>query len=172
MLLIQIRFKTSPAKESYKFGSLQHVNKTTRKQTIKHNIEVIKHGVDLGSKSLTVWLADGSCFPNQLNFRKAFENTLESLQEIYAALPKDWKMFVDKKLLNLILQHVCRRLGQSYLYASKLGKQQAYTLVDLGHHLPNANIEQIVSLLLMEGKLEVSTLTIVNTGDDDLTVEA
>ena len=40
--------------------------------------------------------------------------------------------------------------GQSLLYAQKLGPK-AFTLVDLGHHLPNANIEQIVALLLNEG---------------------
>src|SRR5215510_6098484 len=38
---------------SYKFGSLQHVDKAVRRLAIEHNIEVIKHGVDLGSKSLT-----------------------------------------------------------------------------------------------------------------------
>src|SRR6201985_2003668 len=53
--------------ESYKFGSLQHVDKAVRDQAIAHNIEVIKQGVALGSKSLTVWLADGSSFPGQLN---------------------------------------------------------------------------------------------------------
>ena len=53
---------------SYKFGSMQHVNKAVRKQAIEHNIEVIKHGIELGSKALTVWLSDGSCFPGQLNF--------------------------------------------------------------------------------------------------------
>ena len=63
-------------KQSYKFGSLQHVDKEVRKQAIEHNIEVIKYGIELGSKSLTVWLADGSSFPGQLNFRKAFQNTL------------------------------------------------------------------------------------------------
>ena len=77
-------------KHSYKFGSLQHVDKAVRKQAIDHNIEVIRHGIELGSTALTVWLSDGSCFPGQLNFRKAFQNTLEGLQEIYAALPKDW----------------------------------------------------------------------------------
>ena len=41
---------------SYKFGSLQHVNRDIRKQAIDHNIEVIRHGVELGSKALTVWL--------------------------------------------------------------------------------------------------------------------
>lgn len=82
---------------SYKFGSLQHADKAVRKQAIEHNIEVIRHGVELGSQSLTVWLSDGSCFPGQLNFRKAFQHTLESLQEIYAALPEHWKIFVEYK---------------------------------------------------------------------------
>ena len=154
---------------SYKFGSLQNVNKDVRKQAIAHNIEVIKHGVALGSDALTVWLADGSCFPGQLNFRKAFENTLESLQEIYAALPSDWKMFVEYKAFEPnFYSTTVGDWGQSLLYASKLGKQ-AYTLVDLGHHLPNANIEQIVALLLMEGKLGGFHFNDSKYGDDDLT---
>ncbi|TCK85850.1 TIM barrel protein [Albibacterium bauzanense] len=155
--------------ESYKFGSLQHVNKAVRKQAIEHNIEVIKHGIELGSKSLTVWLADGSCFPGQLNFRKAFQNTLESLREIYAALPDDWKMFVEYKAYEPnFYSTTVGDWGQSLLFTSKLGPK-AYTLVDLGHHLPNANIEQIVSLLLMEGKLGGFHFNDSKYGDDDLT---
>ena len=154
---------------SYKFGSLQNVNKAIRKQAIEHNIEVIKHGIALGSDALTVWLADGSCFPGQLNFRKAFENTLESLQEIYSALPDDWKMFVEYKAFEPnFYSTTVGDWGQSLLYASKLGKK-AYTLVDLGHHLPNANIEQIVALLLMEGKLGGFHFNDSKYGDDDLT---
>ncbi len=82
---------------SYKFGSLQHVSKATRKQAIDHNIEVIKHGISLGSKSLTVWLSDGSCFPGKMNFRKAYQRTVESLQGIYAALPADWQLYLEYK---------------------------------------------------------------------------
>lgn len=154
---------------SYKYGSLQHVNKAVRKQAIEHNVEVIKHGVELGSKALTVWLSDGSCFPGQLNFRKAFQNTLESLQEIYAALPTDWKVFVEYKAFEPnFYSMTVGDWGQSLLYANKLGPK-AYTLVDLGHHLPNANIEQIVSLLLMEGKLAGFHFNDSKYGDDDLT---
>ncbi|HEY4874079.1 MAG TPA: sugar isomerase, partial [Puia sp.] len=91
-------FQDQPGQQlSYKFGSMQHVDKEVRKQAIEHNIEVIKYGIELGSKSLTIWLSDGSCFPGQLNFRSAFQNTLESLREVYAALPNDWKMFVEYK---------------------------------------------------------------------------
>ena len=154
---------------SYKFGSLQHVDPYVRTQAIEHNIEVIKHGIELGSKSLTVWLADGSSFPGQLNFRKAFENTLGSLREIYAALPADWKMFVEYKAFEPnFYSTTVGDWGQSLLYANKLG-EKAYTLVDLGHHLPNANIEQIVSLLLMEGKLGGFHFNDSKYADDDLT---
>lgn len=154
---------------SYKFGSLQHVDKAVRKLAIDHNIDVIKQGVALGSESLTVWLADGSCFPGQLNFRKAFENTLNSLQEIYAALPANWKMFVEYKAFEPnFYSTTVGDWGQSLLYANKLG-EKAYTLVDLGHHLPNANIEQIVALLLMEGKLGGFHFNDSKYGDDDLT---
>lgn len=154
---------------SYKFGSLQNVNKAIRKQAIEHNIEVIKHGIELGSDSLTVWLSDGSCFPGQLNFRKAYQNTLESLQEIYAAMPENWKMFLEYKAYEPnFYSTTVADWGQSYSYVQKLGNK-AFTLVDLGHHLPNANIEQIVALLLMEGKLGGFHFNDSKYGDDDLT---
>ena len=155
---------------SYKYGSLQHMDKAVRRQAIEHNIEVIKQGDALGSKALTVWLADGSCFPGQLNFRKAWQNTYESLQEIYGALPADWKIFVEYKAYEPnFYSTTVGDWGQSYLYTSKLGPK-AYTLVDLGHHLPNANIEQIVSLLMMEDKLAGFHFNDSKYGDDDLTV--
>lgn len=157
-------------KLSYKFGSMQHVDKAVRKQAINHNIEVIKYGIELSSNSLTVWLSDGSCFPGQLNFRKAFQNTLESLQQVYTALPNDWKMFVEYKAYEPnFYSTTVGDWGQSLLYASKLG-EKAFTLVDLGHHLPNANIEQIVALLLMEKKLGGFHFNDSKYGDDDLTV--
>ncbi len=164
-------FQDQPGQaHSYKFGSLQHVNKAVRQQAVAHNIEVIKQGIELGSKSLTVWLADGSSFPGQLNFRTAFNNTLESLQEIYTALPADWKMFVEYKAYEPnFYSMTVGDWGQSLLYANKLGSK-AYTLVDLGHHLPNANIEQIVALLLNENKLGGFHFNDSKYGDDDLTV--
>jgi L-rhamnose isomerase/sugar isomerase len=164
-------FQDQPGQElSYKFGSMQHVQKAIRKQAVDHNIEVIRYGKELGSKSLTVWLSDGSCFPGQLNFRKAFQNTLESLRAVYEHLPTDWKMFVEYKAFEPnFYSTTVGDWGQSLLYTSKLGPK-AFTLVDLGHHLPNANIEQIVSLLLMEGKLGGFHFNDSKYGDDDLTV--
>ncbi|MBE7176927.1 MAG: sugar isomerase [Mucilaginibacter polytrichastri] len=163
-------FQDQPGQQhSYKFGSLQHVDKAVRNQAIYHNIEVIRYGEELGSKSLTVWLSDGSCFPGQLNFREAFQRTLGGLGEIYKALPADWKMFVEYKAFEPnFYSTTVGDWGQSLLYASKLG-EKAYTLVDLGHHLPNANIEQIVSLLLMEEKLGGFHFNDSKYGDDDLT---
>jgi L-rhamnose isomerase/sugar isomerase len=148
---------------------LQHVSAATRKQAVDHNIEVIKHGVELGSKALTVWLSDGSCFPGQLNFRKAYERTVDSLREIYAALPADWSLYLEYKAYEPnFYSTTVGDWGASYSMVNKLGPQ-AKTLVDLGHHLPNANIEQIVSILLMEGKLGGFHFNDSKYGDDDLT---
>ena len=164
-------FQDQPGQElSYKFGSLQHVDKKVRQQAIDHNLEVIQYGIELGSNSLTVWLSDGSCFPGQLNFRNAFERTLESLKEIYATLPNEWMMFVEYKAFEPnFYSMTVGDWGQSLLYCQKLGPK-AKVLVDLGHHLPNANIEQIVSLLLMEEKLGGFHFNDSKYGDDDLTV--
>ena len=164
-------FQDQPGQKlSYKFGSLHHVDKAVRKQAVDHNIEVIKYGEQLGSKALSVWLSDGSNFPGQLNFRGAFQRTLESLEEIYEALPSDWKVWIEYKPFEPnFYSTTIGDWGQSYLLASKLG-EKAKTLVDLGHHLPNTNLEQIVSLLVMEGKLAGFHFNDSKYGDDDLTV--
>ncbi|MEX2514031.1 MAG: sugar isomerase [Cyclobacteriaceae bacterium] len=157
---------------SYKFGSLCHTDPKIRQQAIDHNLEVIRYGKALGSKSLTVWLADGSSFPGQMNFRKALQRTLNSLKEIYQGMPDDWKMFVEYKPYEPNFYHtVIPDWGTSHLLANQLG-DRAYTLVDLGHHLPNTNIEQIVATLMMQGKLGGFHFNDSKFGDDDLTVGA
>lgn len=157
-------------KHSYKHGSLHHSDKAVRQQAVEHNVEVIRYGVELGSDCLSVWLADGSSFPGQINMRNAFNNTLESLSDIYKALPEKWKMLIEYKPYEpYFYSTTIGDWGQSLLLANKLGKK-AYTLVDLGHHLPNTNIEQIVSLLLNEEKLGGFHFNDSKYGDDDLTV--
>ncbi|WP_162342430.1 TIM barrel protein [Cyclobacterium salsum] len=166
-------FQDQPEQErSYKFGSLCHTDARVRRQAVDHNLEVIRYGEMLGSKSLTVWLADGSSFPGQMNFRKALQRTLESLKEIYAGMPTDWKLFVEYKPFEPNFYHtVIQDWGTSHLLASQLG-DRAFTLVDLGHHLPNTNIEQIVATLMMQGKLGGFHFNDSKFGDDDLTVGA
>lgn len=164
-------FQDQPGQKlSYKFGSLHHVDKAVREQAIEHNIEVIKYGVELGSKALSVWLSDGSNFPGQLNFREAFQYTLNSLGHIYKALPADWKIWIEYKPFEPnFYSTTIADWGQSHLLATKLG-EKALTLVDLGHHLHGTNIEQIVSMLLMEGKLAGFHFNDSKYSDDDLTV--
>ncbi|MEX0995278.1 MAG: hypothetical protein WD599_07080, partial [Balneolaceae bacterium] len=125
-----------------------------------------------GSRALTVWLADGSNFPGQQDFKGAFRRTLESLRQIYEQLPAGWEMLVEYKPYEPnFYSMVIPDWGTSYLFASKLG-EKASTLVDLGHHLPNTNIEQIVAMLMMEEKLGGFHFNDSKYGDDDLTVGA
>ncbi len=157
-------------KNSYKYGSLSNTILDVREQAIQHNIEVINIGQKLGSKSLTVWLADGANFPGQNNFQKTLENTQNSLKKIYKSVPDDWKMFIEYKPYEPnFYSTVIQDWGTSLLLAEACG-EKAYSLVDLGHHLPNTNIEQIVATLLYKGKLGGFHFNDSKYGDDDLTV--
>jgi len=159
----------SDADLSYKFGSLCNVNSKVRQKAIDHNKEVIDYGVALGSKAITVWLADGSSFPGQHSFRESLERTYSSLAEIYSHLPEDWAMFIEYKPYEPnFYSTVIPDWGTSHLLANKLG-QKALTLVDLGHHLPNTNIEQIVAILMMQKKLGGFHFNDSKYGDDDIT---
>ena len=164
-------FQDQPGQaHSYKYGSLNSSDEKVRRQAVEHNLEVIEIGEKLGSKSLTVWLADGSNFPGQLNFRKAWDRTLDSLREIYAGLPDDWMMLVEYKPYEPnFYSTTIQDWGSSYTLATELG-EKAFTLVDLGHHLPNTNIENIVALLMGRGKLGGFHFNDSKYGDDDLTV--
>ena len=155
-------------KHSYKFGSLTHTDKATRKQAIEHNIECIEIGKELGSKALTVWIGDGSNFPGQQHFANAFTHYLDSLKEIYASLPSDWRLFTEHKMYEpAFYSTVVQDWGTNYIIAKELG-DKAMCLVDLGHHAPNVNIEMIVSRLIQFGKLGGFHFNDSKYGDDDL----
>ncbi len=155
---------------SYKYGSLSHVNKEVRQVAIEHNKEVIDHGIPLGSKALTVWLSDGTNHPGQANFRDSLERTIESLKDIYDHLPDDWRILIEYKPYEPhFYSMVIPDWGTSHLIAQELG-HKAFSLVDLGHHLPNTNIEQIVSILMRQTKLGGFHFNDSKYGDDDLTV--
>jgi L-rhamnose isomerase/sugar isomerase len=153
---------------SYKFGSLTHADKAVRQQAIEHNIECIEIGKTLGSKAHTVWIGDGGNFPGQMHFRRALERYLESMREIYAALPDDWRVFMEHKLYEpAFYSTVINDWGTSYYCARELGPK-ACCLVDLGHHAPNVNIEMIVARLIQFGKLAGFHFNDSKYGDDDL----
>jgi L-rhamnose isomerase/sugar isomerase len=157
---------------SYKLGSLCHSDDKIRKQAIDHNMAVIEHGINMNSKVLTVWLADGSNFPGQHHFRKAYARTLDSLQQIYKGMPADWRMLIEYKPYEPnFYSMVIPDWGTSYQLSQSCG-DRANVLVDLGHHLANTNIEQIVARLLHLGRLGGFHFNGSQYGDDDLTTGA
>ncbi len=154
---------------SYKFGSLCHTQADVRRQAVEHNIHCVEIGRKLGSKVLTVWLADGSNFPGQQHLRKAYQHTNDSLSAIYKSMPDDWTMLIEYKPYEPnFYSMVIPDWGTSYSLCQNLGGQ-AQVLVDLGHHLPNTNIEQIVARLLHFGRLGGFHFNGSMYGDDDLT---
>lgn len=154
--------------QSYKFGSLTHTDAAVREQAIAHNLQCIEWGKRLGSKALTVWVGDGSNFPGQQHFSRSLQRYLDSGREIYKALPDDWNMFIEHKMFEpAFYSTVIQDWGTNILCAMELG-EKAKSLVDLGHHAPNVNIEMIVSRLIQFKKLAGFHFNDSKYGDDDL----
>ncbi len=160
---------TEDGRISYKFGSLAHSDTAVRDIAIEHNKYVIDLGVALGSTALTVWLADGTNHPGQANHRLQFERVADGLKAIHDHLPDEWQMYTEHKPYEpAFYATVNQDWGSSLLLAQHAGPR-ASCLVDLGHHLPNANIEQVVSRLAMVGRLGGFHFNDSKYGDDDLT---
>jgi L-rhamnose isomerase / sugar isomerase len=153
---------------SYNTGSLASTLEATRQQAVEHNIECIEIGRKLGSHALTVWVGDGTNFPGQQDLGRSLDRYLEAAAQVYAALPADWRMLLEHKMFEpAFYSTVISDWGSSILAAQTLGPK-AQCLVDLGHHAPNVNIEQIVARLHRFGKLGGFHFNDSKYGDDDL----
>ena len=158
----------SDGKETFKYGSLTNSSSLVRDKAIEVNTKSIENGKALGSKGLTVWIGDGGNFPGQMSFSRSLERYIDSMKKIYAYLPKDWTVLLEHKPYEpAFYSTVISDWGTSYVCAKELG-DQAMCLVDLGHHLPNTNIEMIVSRLIDVNKLGGFHFNDSKFGDDDL----
>lgn len=162
-------FQDQPGQaHSYSTGSLSSTVEATRQQAVEHNIECIEIGRQLGSTDLTVWVGDGTNFPGQQDLGRSLDRYLEAAAQVYAALPDDWRMLLEHKMFEpAFYSTVISDWGSSILAAQELGPK-AKCLVDLGHHAPNVNIEQIVARLHRFGKLGGFHFNDSKYGDDDL----
>jgi L-rhamnose isomerase/sugar isomerase len=162
-------FQDQPGQaHSYNTGSLASTLEATRQQAIEHNIECIEIGQQIGSTDLTVWVGDGTNFPGQQDLGRSLDRYLEAAARVYAALPDDWRMLLEHKMFEpAFYSTVISDWGSSILAAQELGPK-AKCLVDLGHHAPNVNIEQIVARLHRFGKLGGFHFNDSKYGDDDL----
>jgi L-rhamnose isomerase/sugar isomerase len=153
---------------SYKYGSLTHTDPAVRRQAIDHNLECLAIGQQLGARAHTVWIGDGGNFPGQVHFRDALDRYLDSVKAIYQSLPPAWRLFIEHKVYEpAFYSTVLNDWGTSYYCAAALGPQ-AFSLVDLGHHAPNVNVEMIVARLIQFGKLGGFHFNDSQYGDDDL----
>ena len=118
--------------QSYKYGSLTHPDAAVRRQSVEHNVECIELGQKIGSKAHTVWIGDGGNFPGQQHFRRVLELYLDSMRDIYRALPQGWRLFIEHKLYEpAFYSTVINDWGTSYYCVRELG-ERAFSLVDLG----------------------------------------
>lgn len=156
--------------EDYKLGSLCHPSLEVRKKAIAHILECCDIARQTGSGVVKVWLADGTNYPGQDDFRARRRRLIDSLRETYAALPQGGRMLLEYKFYEPAFYHTdVQDWGQALSVCRQVG-ERAQVCVDTGHHAMGVNIEQIVAILLQEGRLGAFDLNDKKYGDDDLMV--
>ncbi|HEY7358747.1 MAG TPA: L-rhamnose isomerase [Ktedonobacterales bacterium] len=156
--------------DAYRLGSLCHPDAAVRRQAIDHVLECIRIAEQVHSAVISLWLADGTNYPGQDDFRRRRQRLLEALHEIYAALPAGMRLLLEYKFFEPAFYHTdLPDWGTSLLFCQKLGPQ-AQVLVDTGHHPQGTNLAQIVAQLLAEGRLGGFHFNDRHYADDDLIV--
>src|SRR5436309_11614762 len=156
--------------DTYRLGSLCHIDKKVRQQAIEHMLDCLQIAQTVGSDILSLWLADGTNYPGQDNLRHRRQRLLDSLQAVYAALPTVMRLLIEYKFFEPAFYSTdLPDWGTSLLMAQKLGPQ-AEVLVDTGHHPQGTNIAQIVAQLLDEDRLGGFHFNDRRYADDDLIV--
>lgn len=156
--------------EVYRLGSLGNPNSGTRELALDHLIECCDIMHKTGSRDLSLWFADGTNYAGQDDLRARKRRFEEGLRQTYAHLPTGGRMLIEYKFFEPAFYSTdVPDWGVAYAFALKCGPQ-AQVLVDLGHHAPGVNIEQIVSFLLDEGRLGGFHFNNRKYADDDLVV--
>ena len=158
--------------DSYKFGSLTHVDAAVRQQALDHHYECIDIMGQTGSRDLKIWLADGTNYPGQGDIRGRQDRLADSLGQIYDRLSGEQRLVLEYKFFEPAFYHTdVPDWGTSYAQVSALG-ERAKVCLDTGHHAPGTNIEFIVAQLLRLGKLGSFDFNSRFYADDDLIVGA
>jgi L-rhamnose isomerase/sugar isomerase len=154
----------------YQYGSLGNASAASRAKALAHIKECVDIMHTVKSKILSLWFADGTNFPGQGDFRKRKRWFIESLLDVHELFTNGDRMLIEYKPFEPAFYHTdISDWGMAYTIATHVGPR-AEVLVDLGHHLPNANVEHIVSFLLDEGRLGGFHFNDRKYADDDLTV--
>jgi len=156
--------------DTYKLGSLCNPDGEVRRQAVEHILECVEIAEMVGSQVISLWLADGTNYPGQDDMRARRRRLLDGLQETYAAMPAPMRYLIEYKFFEPAFYHTdLGDWGMALTMCQKLG-DRAQVLVDLGHHPLGTNIEQIVALLIDEGRLGGFHFNNKKYADDDLTV--
>ncbi|MBN1632392.1 MAG: sugar isomerase [Thermoleophilia bacterium] len=152
----------------YRLGSLTNPDPRIRGKALKHMLDCVRIATELGSTAQSLWLADGTNYAGQDDLRERRRRMTAALEAVYAVLPPEQELLVEYKPFEPAFYATdLADWGSAVLLCRSLG-DRAHVLVDLGHHLQGANVEQIVALLSMEGRLGGIHLNSRRYADDDL----
>ena len=156
--------------QEYKYGSLCNPSAVIRGQALAHMLNSIEIARALGSRDVSLWMADGSNYPGTQSIRKRIGWLEEALRVSHQHLAPNQRLLVEYKPFEPAFYHTDIADWGMSSYLAKAAGPQAVVLVDTGHHYQAQNIEQIVAWLMYTGMLGGFHFNDRRYADDDLTL--
>jgi len=156
--------------QEYKYGSLCNPSEEVRARALGHMVKSIELGQQLGSRDVSLWLADGSNYPGTQSIRKRIEWLEAALGTAHAHLAPEQRLLVEYKPFEPAFYHTDIADWGMAMHLAREAGPQARVLVDTGHHYAGQNIEQVVAWLLHTGMLGGFHFNDRRYADDDLTL--
>src|SRR5229473_1837477 len=154
----------------YKFGSIANPSAAVRGNALAHLLDSVEIGRELGSKDVSLWIADGSNYPGTQSVRRRIEWMQEVLKLTHDALGEGQRMLVEYKPFEPAFYHTDIADWGMALELARHAGSKAKVLVDTKHHYQGTNIEQIVAWLLRLGELGGFHFNDRKYADDDPTL--
>lgn len=124
----------------WRYGAFTAVSDATRKESIDYLKRSMDYAEELGANLVTVCpLNDGSDYPFEVDYKKAWNNTIDCIRQGAEYNPRV-KISIEYKISEPRAHVMLRDAGRAALLAYLTGKENVGVTLDIGHAFESGEI--------------------------------
>ncbi|MCL1830015.1 MAG: sugar phosphate isomerase/epimerase [Oscillospiraceae bacterium] len=138
----------------WQYGSISSPKAEIRKEAVEYIKTGLDYAAELGTNKVTVsFLNDGSDYPFELDFKRAFEHAVDSIRQA-ASYRNDVKLSLEYKLSEPRIHALLGNAGKMAYLCEQVGLPNVGVTLDTGHALQSLEVlSDSVSFLAVTNRL-------------------
>jgi len=123
------------SEEKFRYGSFSNPNQNVRKESIRYLKRAMDCAAELGCNIVTTaLLSDGADYPFELDYERAFNDTVEGIKEA-ADYRSDVKISIEYKASEPRVHCLLNNAGKTAYLCNLVGRDNVGVTLDVGHAL-------------------------------------